>query len=129
MTTLVKQVVPLVLLAVISAPPSSARAQEPAAANQAAQVANDPAKVAEDHLARASEYEARIQELDGVVAEHEQMKRDQHRFFVNPRLTPTPQNKEMEKHCDRIIQDTKKLQGDMRELADWHKARAAELQK
>jgi hypothetical protein len=35
----------------------------------------------------------------------------------------------MEKHCDRIIQDTKKLQGDMRELADWHKARAAELQK
>lgn len=130
MATRVKQVVPLVLLAaVFSGAPSRAPAQEPTAAGQAAQVANDPAKVAQDHLGRASEYEARIKELDGVIAEHEQMKRDQHRFFVNPRLTPAPQNKEMEKHCDRIILDTKQLQGDLRELAEWHKARAAELQK
>ena len=106
-----------------------AAAQTPGTSTAApARVVSDPATSAQDHLALAASYDSRIKDLDGVIAEHERMKRDQRRYYINEKLTPKKRMAEMDRHCDAIIQDTRKLQKDLGDLAAWHRTLAADLQ-
>ncbi len=91
--------------------------------------AAEPAQVAADHLSMAKSYEGKAADQDAIIAEHQQMKTDyKKRFFINEKLTPSARMKEMENHCDAIIQDAQKLKTEFLEFAKWHKMRAAELQ-
>jgi hypothetical protein len=84
---------------------------------------------ASDHQAFVASYEQKAAEQDALIAEHVQMKKDYADRFVGPQKTGTPaQVKEMEQHCDAIIQDATKLRDEFLEFAKWHKMRAAELQ-
>ncbi len=84
---------------------------------------------ATSHLNLAASYEQKAATQDVVIAEHQQMKKDyREKFFVNAKVTPGNQVKEMENHCDALIQDARKLQAEYLEFAKWHRMRAAELQ-
>ncbi|MBK7971768.1 MAG: hypothetical protein IPK07_00140 [Deltaproteobacteria bacterium] len=108
-------------LAAAHTPASDVGAQAP--------VASDPAKSTQDHLVLAASYDLRLQDLDRLIAEHEQMKRDHRRFYsVNEKVIAKKPSSEMEKHCDAIIQDAKRLERDLRDFAAWHRSVAGEPQ-
>ncbi len=97
--------------------------------------AAEPSQVAADHLKMAKYYEGKASEQDAIIAEQQQMKSDyEKRFYIDEKgenLTtsrPLREVKEMEGHCDAIINDARKLKDDYLEFAKWHRMRAAELQ-
>ncbi len=97
--------------------------------------AAEPSQVAADHLKMAKYYEGKASEQDAIIAEQQQMKSDyEKRFYIDEKgenLTPSRplrEVKEMEDHCDAIINDARKLKDDYLEFAKWHRMRAAELQ-
>ncbi len=97
--------------------------------------AAEPSAVAADHLAMAKSYEKKAAEQDVIITEQQQMKTDyEKRFYIDEKgenLTPSRplrEVKEMEDHCDAIINDARKLKDDYLEFAKWHRMRAAELQ-
>ena len=90
--------------------------------------ANEPAQVAADHLAMAASYEQKAAAQDALIAEHQQMKKDEQRFYINDKVTPKSNYTKMNMHCDKIIQGAQDLKAELLEFAKWHKMRAAELQ-
>lgn len=90
--------------------------------------AGEASEVASDHLAQAAAYEQRAQAQSDLIAEHTKMKEDYiRRYFINEKVSPTAKIKEMEKHCDTIIQDAANLKAELLDFAKWHRMRAAEL--
>lgn len=82
-----------------------------------------------DYLAVAASYEEKAKAQDEIIAKHERLKAEYpRRLAVNPKLRPQSSIRWMNKHCDLIINDAKKLQKELRDFAEWHRARAKELQ-
>ena len=79
--------------------------------------------VTQDHSALAASYEERAKAQDGVIAEHQKMKQE----GVTEKTSAAAKAK-MDKHCDAIINDAKKLQADYKAFAQWHRLQAAETQ-
>ena len=74
-------------------------------------------------------YEEKAKAQQAIIDEHEQMKQDaKRRWYVNDKLTPPQLLEPMRGHCDAIVKDATKLRDDLRELAKWHRMRAAELE-
>lgn len=91
--------------------------------------AGEVSEVTTDHLAQAAMYEQRAQVQDDLIAEHTKMKEDYiKRYFINEKVSPTSKIKEMEKHCDSIINEASILKAELLQFAEWHRMRAAELQ-
>lgn len=86
---------------------------------------NDP----KYHESLAASYEQKALEQDALILEHQQMKKDvADRAVSSPKSGPVPVVKEMEKHCNAIINDAQILKTELQEFAKWHRMRAAELQ-
>jgi len=86
-------------------------------------------QVSADHLKMVKYYEGKAAEQDAIITEHQQMKKEyKQRYFINEKVTPVSRLKNMEQHCDAIINDAQKLKADFLESAKWHKMRAAELE-
>jgi len=91
--------------------------------------AAEPSQAAAEHLAMAKSYDEKAAALDKVIAEHEQMKKDYGKYFVNDKVTPQLKlNKGMTEHCDAIIKDNQKLKVEYLDFAKWHTTMAKELQ-
>jgi hypothetical protein len=91
--------------------------------------AAEPSQVAADHLSKVKYYEDKAAEQGAIIVEHQQMKVEYKKsYYINEKLTPSARLKEMENHCDAIIQEAQKLKTEFLEFAKWHKMRAAELQ-
>ena len=88
----------------------------------------DAAQVANDHRAMAASYEEKAAAQDALVTEHTDMRRDyKQRFYLNEKVSPAAKLRNMEEHCDAIIQQAKAEAAELREFAKWHRMRAAEL--
>lgn len=86
-------------------------------------------EAAEDHLALAASYEAKVAVQDALIAEHTKMKADyKDRFFVNEKVTPITKIREMEDHCNAIIEAAQVEKSQLLDFAKWHRMRASELQ-
>lgn len=97
----------------------------------AAYATEDAAAVADAHQQMAASYQAKAAEQDALIAEHEQMKKDYEKRFTPPNASKVgvPSDvKEMEAHCDRIINAAEKEKQELLDFAKWHEMRAAELQ-
>lgn len=80
-----------------------------------------------DHAALSQKYEKMASEQDAIIKEHEQMKKDKKSMQAGlPKATREKTISDMEKHCDAIISDAKKLGEDYRAMAQWHKMRDEE---
>ena len=82
-----------------------------------------------DHLALANSYEQKAAEQDAAIGHHQKMKKNyEKRFHVMKKANAPSKVKEMEKHCDAIIQSAEALRNEYADFAKWHRMRAAELQ-
>jgi len=91
--------------------------------------AAEPSEVAAGHFKMEKYYEGKAAEQDATITEHQQMKSDyKKQNFINEKVTLINRIKQMEQHCDAIINDAQKLKADFIEFAKWHRMRAEELQ-
>jgi hypothetical protein len=86
------------------------------------------AQSVQDHLALADSYQRKAEAERQVIAEHTQMKEDYRKQLVTLPKWGDPRAKEMDKHCDGIIDRAKELVTEFEKFAEWHRMRAAELE-
>lgn len=88
------------------------------------------AKTKADHLAEAAKYEKLATDEQAVVKEHTAMKAD-YRADQSALAKQTREKSlsDMDKHCDAIIAEAKKLADEYSAMAQWHKLRAEESEK
>ncbi len=85
---------------------------------------------AEEYLAIATSYDEKAKAQEQVIAEHEKMKRD-YKKELGPGMRRSQvflshKIEKMNKHCDAIIQGSKELAKEYREIAEWHREQAKE---
>ncbi len=81
------------------------------------------------HEQLARQYEEKALAQDALILEHTQMKLDYaEKLSPSPKGTNQAAIKEMEKHCNSIIQEAQALKAEFLDFAKWHKMRAAEMQ-
>ena len=92
--------------------------------------ANDISKIKSEHLAQASKYDESARAQQSIIDEHVKMKHDFHKkYWINEKLSPKLKIKEMETHCDKIIQAAKTQKSNLEMMAEIHKFMAKELEK
>ncbi len=84
----------------------------------------EEAKKGKDYAALASKYEKLAAEQDAVIAEHEGMKVSKAK--QHPGKPGLSENDKMNKHCNAIIKDAKKLKADYESFAAFCKLMAKE---
>lgn len=92
--------------------------------------ADDVAAVKADHLADAAAIEKQVAEQDALIAFHTKMKENAPvKYFAREKTqwgpTATSKVREMNMHCDGIIDSAKKLKAELTGLAAWHKEQAS----
>lgn len=85
------------------------------------------AKTKADHLSESAKYEKLAADQQAVVKEHTSMKQDYRSDQAAlPKATREKDLGDMDKHCDAIIAEAKKLADEYSAMAQWHKLRAEE---
>ena len=88
------------------------------------------AKTKADHLAQVAKYEKLAAEEQAIIKEHTDMKADYHSNQASlAKQTREKSLSDMDKHCDAIIAEAKKLADEYSAMALWHKMRADETEK
>lgn len=91
--------------------------------------AGEEALAVADHLAMANSYEQKAAEQDALISHHSSMKKDyEKRHYVLKKAGKPGDVKDMEAHCDSIIQAATTLRNELNDFAQWHRMRAAEAQ-
>lgn len=85
------------------------------------------AKTKADHMAMADKYEKMAADQEAVAKEHTEMKSEYHAKWF-PKQEREKAISEMDKHCDAIISESKKIADEYKALALWHKARAGDTE-
>jgi HD-like signal output (HDOD) protein len=91
----------------------------------------ETADTLEHHKTLAASYQEKAAVQDGLIAEHQQMKKD-----YEKRYTPGNASKvgvparvtEMQAHCDKLITAATQEKQELLDFAKWHQMRASELQ-
>ena len=86
-------------------------------AGSIAVVKADEAKKDTDYAALAVKYDKLAAAQDAIIHEHASMKVEKAR--MHPGKPGISVNAAMDKHCDAIIRDAKKLKADYKAFADW----------
>lgn len=85
-------------------------------------------KTKDEHIAIAEKYEELAAEQDAVAKEHAEMLKDYkahaHRY---PKQVREKRMADMKRHCNAIIEDSKRLASDYRAVAKWHRVAATHL--
>ena len=93
----------------------------------AAQEAVIPTTVAE-HEALAKKYRDEASGYRKSAAEHRKMADAYAKEHYTPKNGQNPWTVKMQKHCAALVQDYEKLASDAEKMADFHSARAKELE-
>jgi hypothetical protein len=85
---------------------------------------------AADHLALAKKYTDKATDYRKEAADHKTMAEEYKKGTAGPSKsgTPNPWAKKMEAHCSKIAKDAEALAVDAEKMAEFHAARAKELQ-
>jgi len=80
-----------------------------------------------DHEKMAADYDAKVMQQDALIQEHEKMKKDlPNQIATSSKGDKSPDLKDAEKHCDKIIEHSRALKNEFQEFSKWHRMRAAE---
>ncbi|HMV42860.1 MAG TPA: hypothetical protein PK079_23750 [Leptospiraceae bacterium] len=90
----------------------------------------DVPKIKAEHLKMVAKYEEQVKAQGMIAEEHSKMKKEYvKKYFINEKLSNRSTINEMEKHCDKIIEEANQLKKNFQMMADFHKSLAAELDK
>lgn len=90
----------------------------------------DVSKIKADHTKQIKRYEGMIKAQQDIIDEHVKMKKDfMKKYWVNEKQSSKQKIAEMEKHCDTITTDAKKLKESYEMMIQFHKNLAGELEK
>ena len=76
------------------------------------------------HRAKATFYEEKAKAEQSVIDDHRHMLLEQ----FNEQITPKQIVRRQNVHCEGLVREAEKLRDDFRDLARWHRMRAAELE-
>ncbi len=93
--------------------------------------AAEVSEVIADHQSMATSYEQKAASQEALISEHKQMKKEYAKRFTpsnSSKMGVPPKVKEMEAHCDKIINLAQQEKQVLLDFAKWHQMRGAELQ-
>ena len=90
----------------------------------------DVSKIKSEHLKMIAKYEEQAKAQGMIAEEHSKMKKEfVKKYFINEKQSNRQTINEMEKHCDKIVEEANELKKHFQMMADFHKSLATELDK
>lgn len=88
----------------------------------------DVSKTKAEHIAWASKYKELAKEQQLIIDDHVKMRKDYYKkYWINEKVSSKQKIKEMENHCDKIIENAKTQKTNFDMMAEMHSSFAKEL--